>query len=75
MSARDKYTASLPKKPAVYSSDQREFLERRTRPFLDGIGVGKPLVHLLQEAYLQGVRDTVDVLEVGRLAIREKDDG
>jgi len=56
------YTASLPKKPVSFTQDQLDFLERRTTPFLNWSGIRKPISHLLQEAYLQGVRDAVDVL-------------
>jgi hypothetical protein len=30
---------------------------RRTAAFLDAYGLGRPLTHLLKEAWLQGVRD------------------
>lgn len=43
-----------------YTPEQREFLSRRTRPFLDAVGINRPITVLLQEAYLQGVRDAVD---------------
>jgi len=45
-----------------YSEDQRDFLRRRTLPFLDVSGLDKPIWHLLQEAYLQGLRDATDVI-------------
>jgi hypothetical protein len=39
-----------------------DFLRRRTMPFLDGNGMDRPLSTVLQEAYLQGIRDAVDIL-------------
>jgi hypothetical protein len=60
------YTAMLPRKgepTSQLSADTMDVIARRTAPFLDSIGVGKPLTYLLQEAYLQGVRDTVDCME------------
>jgi len=60
---QQQYTASLPKKPVSYTQDQLDFLERRTIPFLNWSGIRKPISHLLQEAYLQGVRDAVEALE------------
>jgi hypothetical protein len=45
-----------------FTSDERDFLWRRTIPLLDRVGLSKPITHLLQEAYLQGLRDASDVL-------------
>lgn len=44
------------------SPDQRDFLRRRTRPFLDSNGVERSLPFLLEEAYIQGLRDATQVL-------------
>lgn len=38
----------------------RDLIARRTAPFLDTHGCQKPLTHLLQEAYLQGMTDAVE---------------
>ena len=40
-----------------------DFLRRRTIPFLDVIGLDRPLPSLLQEVYLQGLRDAAQVME------------
>lgn len=42
--------------------EMRDFLRRRTFPFLDSVGVERPLPFLLEEAYLQGVRDAVQAM-------------
>lgn len=57
----DGYQASLPKKPVPLSVEQRDFLYRRTTPFLNRVE-DYSIGHLLQEAYLQGLRDAVDVM-------------
>ena len=36
---------------------------RRVVPYLDSVGMSKSLEHLMSEAYLQGARDTLQVLE------------
>jgi hypothetical protein len=43
--------------------DLRAFLRRRTAPFLDSVGLGRPLTFLLEEVYLQGMRDAVQTME------------
>lgn len=45
-----------------YTEEQVDFLRRRTVPFLDRSGLDKPLWHLLQEAYLQGLKDATNVI-------------
>jgi len=60
MSERATYTARARQLPL--SADQLDFLNRRTWPFLDGVGLQTHSIQkLLQEAYLQGVADAVDV--------------
>lgn len=39
------------------------FIERRTLPFLDSVGLSRPLTQLLSEAYLQGARDVLQIFE------------
>jgi hypothetical protein len=60
-----------PKMPGRYTAsraevqptrDQADFVERRVAPFLDRFGMGRPLTVLLQEAYMQGMRDTLEAL-------------
>jgi hypothetical protein len=41
----------------------RAFLRRRTAPFLDSVGLDRPLTFLLEEVYLQGMRDAVQTME------------
>ena len=44
------------------SAQQRDLLRRRTMPFLDTVGIDHPLPFLLEEAYLQGMRDTIQAM-------------
>lgn len=57
---RDGYKVSI--STDQYTPEQRDLLRRRTLPFLDVSGLDKPIWHLLQEAYLQGLRDATDVI-------------
>ncbi len=43
--------------------EMRSLIERRTRPFLDSVGIERPIAWLLQEAYLQGLRDAVEAMD------------
>lgn len=54
------YVASFPKKRERYTPEEQDFLRRRTLPFIDRGGTRYSLEHLLQEAYLQGLRDAVE---------------
>ena len=56
-----KYTARLNTEQR-FSREFLAFLNRRTSPFLDRVGLDKPILHLLQEAYMQGIKDAVDVM-------------
>ena len=56
-----KYTARLNSEQR-FSPEFMNFLHRRTEPFLDKVGLDKPITHLLQEAYLQGIKDAVEVM-------------
>lgn len=40
----------------------KNFIRRRTRLFLDRVGVELPLSFLLEESYLQGMRDAVQTM-------------
>lgn len=43
--------------------EQRDFLRRRTMPFLDEFSLGtRTLELILQEVYVQGVRDALEAL-------------
>jgi hypothetical protein len=53
---------------ARYSGDKLspvmdDLVRRRTVPFLDSVGLARPLGDLLAEAYLQGMRDAVQCLK------------
>lgn len=54
------YVASFPKKREAFTPEQRDLLTRRTLPFLKN-GTHYSLEHLLKEAYLQGIRDALEV--------------
>lgn len=59
----ERYFAKLPTRPPAITQEMRDLLRRRTLPFLEGGGTDKPLSHLLQEAYLQGIRDAMQVAQ------------
>jgi len=40
-----------------------KFIRRRISPFLDTVGMQKPLSVLMMEAYMLGMSDTLDVLK------------
>lgn len=64
MKSKKGYVASFNAKLPV-SREMADLLERRTSPFLDSTGMERPIKLLLQEAYLQGMRDALDVLRSG----------
>jgi hypothetical protein len=45
------------------STEQRGLLRRRTIGFLDGVGLDRPLSFVLEEVYLQGMRDAAQTME------------
>ena len=59
---RTGYVVSFPKSSEHFTPEQLDFLRRRTVPFLDR-WTHYSLEHLMQEAYLQGLRDAVTVME------------
>ncbi len=58
---KDRYIASA-RKATRLTPEMADLLRRRTEPFLDSLGMERPLLHLLQEAYLQGLKDAMEVL-------------
>lgn len=56
-------TPSLPKRPLPMTPEMKDFLQRRTMPFLNQAGMAQPLSHLLEEVYLQGMRDAVQAMK------------
>lgn len=55
------YTAS--RAETQPTRDQAAFVERRIAPFLDRFGMDRPIKVLLEEAYMQGMRDTLEALD------------
>jgi hypothetical protein len=54
----------------VYAGDRHrvsreiaDLADRRTRPFIDHSGIDRPLSMLMQEAYLQGIKDAVQAMD------------
>lgn len=62
-------TPSLPKKPVEMTPEMRDFLRRRTLPFLNDMGLTRPLSFVLEEVYLQGMRDAVQTMEENNVAV------
>lgn len=44
------------------SPEMRDLIRRRTIPFLDSFGMDRPLSKILEEVYLQGIKDAVQGL-------------
>lgn len=59
---RDKYTAKEPKDPLVMTPEMADVVHRRVMPFLRN-GTHYSIEHLMTEAYLQGLRDAIQVEE------------
>lgn len=57
------YVARVPEPRLRLSFEMQSLVERRTRPFLDSVGIERPIAVLLQEAYMQGLRDAVDAMK------------
>ncbi len=57
------YIASMPKPARHLTPDVRDLVRRRTLPFIEQGGTSYSLEHLLGEAYLQGMRDAVTVMQ------------
>lgn len=60
------YIAFVPKQQLRLSREMLSLVARRTRAFLNGSGIDRPLSILMQEAYIQGMRDAVDAMEAKR---------
>ncbi len=62
MKHRDDYPAKL-NADLKLSVEQADLVRRRVQPFANTWGIQtRPLIHLLQEAYLQGMSDAVDAM-------------
>ena len=47
-----------------FSAEMLDLIHRRTMPFLNVLGLQtKPIAHIVQEAYLQGLKDACDALD------------
>ena len=55
------------RKPVEMTPEMRDFLRRRTMPFLNDMGLTRPLSFVLEEVYLQGMRDAVQTMEEGNV--------
>lgn len=48
----------------IISPELRDLISRRTRPFLDHVGLhNRSISFLLEEAYLQGLRDAAQTMK------------
>lgn len=56
-------TPGISKKQLPLTPELRDFLRRRTMPFLNDMGADRPISLLLEEVYLQGMRDAVQTME------------
>lgn len=62
--AKPRYVAKPGETSYPFSSEMIDLMRRRTMPFLDGVGLAtRPLAQIVQEAYLQGIKDACDALE------------
>lgn len=59
------------KKPATMTPEFLDLIRRRTMPFLDRNGLSRPLPFLLEEAYLQGMKDAAQAMQsaAGRVTL------
>lgn len=44
----------------------RDLIRRRTLPFLDSIGLDRPISFVLEEVYVQGIKDALQAMEERR---------
>lgn len=58
-------TPGISKNQMPMTPEFQDFLRRRTMPFLNDSGMDRPLSFILQEVYLQGMRDAVQTMEEG----------
>lgn len=55
-------TPGIAKRQLPMTPDMKDFLRRRTMPFLNDMGADRPLSLLLEEVYLQGMKDAVQAM-------------
>lgn len=58
-------TPSISKRQLAMTPGMRDFLRRRTMPFLNDTGIDRPLSFVLEEVYLQGMKDALQTMEEG----------
>lgn len=52
----------IAKRQLPMTPEMKDFLRRRTMPFLNDMGADRPLSLLLEEVYLQGMKDAVQAM-------------
>ena len=63
MIPREKYRAGR-EKVYPFTEEMLDLMHRRTMPFLNGLALTtRPIAHIVQEAYLQGIKDACDALD------------
>lgn len=62
-------TPSISKRQLPLTPELKDFLRRRTMPFMNDMGIERPLALVLEEVYLQGMRDAVQTMEEGDVAV------
>lgn len=55
-------TPGIAKRQLPMTAEMKDFLRRRTMPFLNDMGADRPLSLLLEEVYLQGMKDAVQAM-------------
>lgn len=68
-------TPSISKRQIKMTPEMHDFLRRRTMPFLNDTGIDRPLSFVLEEVYLQGMRDAVQTMEESNDKSTEGDRG
>lgn len=61
-------TPNIAKRQIKFTPELRDFLRRRTMPFLNNTGIDRPLSFVLEEVYLQGMKDALQTMEEGNVA-------
>ena len=70
---RTQYTAKI--SDLRLSPEQADLALRRVKPFADMHGVTtRPLIHLMQESYLQGIADATDAMKIEHDKLKAEND-
>jgi len=62
-------TPGISKRQLPMTPDMKDFLRRRTMPVLNDMGADRPLSLLLEEVYLQGMKDAVQAMTESNNAV------